>query len=250
MNPFLPELTFTASMEKQSAQYRGKISFINHEKLFATIEYLQGAKHKSINFKLTAETGTKKPHQYHLGDVVSFKTRLSDRGDKMAAYDVKFIHNTAIDLLVQKAEIENRFSGYLKKVDDSYFIKESESYILLPLQLSPWEKPPAASAENEMVAFSLVNTDKPNALKAELFSHSFIPEYRMALQHFNNEIEADAVVTRISPHAVYLALFNDKMQAKLPLTAFENGEVKEGDTVPVLITHLAHNRMVVKRVKQ
>lgn len=237
-------------METKAPQYRGKISFINHEKLFATIEYLQGTKAKSVNFKLTNETGTKKPHQYRLGDVVSFNTRLSDRGDKMTACDVKYIHNTAIDLLVQRAVIENRFSGYLKKVEDSYFIKEADSYILLPLQLSPWEKPPATTAENIMIAFSLVNTEKPNALMAELFSHSFIPEYRMALQHFNNEIDAEALVTRISPHAVYLGLFNNKIHAKLPLTAFENEAIKEGDAIPVLITHLTHNRIVVKRAKQ
>lgn len=236
-------------MENTSPQYRGKISFINHEKLFATIEYMQGTKPKSVNFKLTSETVTKKPHQYRLGDVVSFNTRLSDRGDKMTACNVKYLYNPGIDLLVQKAAVENRFAGYLKKVEDNYFIKEADSYILLPLLLSPWEKPPADSAENEMIAFSLVNTDKPNALKAELFSHSFIPEYRMALQHFKNEIDAEALVTRISPHAVYLSLFNDKIQAKLPLTAFGEGEINEGDTVPVLITHLTPNRIVVKRVK-
>jgi hypothetical protein len=239
-----------AAMDNSTPQYRGKISFINHEKLFATIEYLQGTKPRSVNFKLTAETVNKKPHQYRLGDVVSFRTRLSDRGDKMAAYDVSYLHNTAIDLLIQRAAIENRFSGYLKKVEDRYFIKEADSYILLPLQLSPWEIPPAPTAENVMIAFSLLNTDKPNALIAELFSHSYIPEYRMALQHFNNEIDAEAIVTRISPHAVYLGLFNNKLQAKLPLAAFEKEEVKEGMTVPVLITHLTPARIVVKRIMQ
>jgi hypothetical protein len=237
-------------MDNTTPQYRGKISFINHEKLFATIEYLQGTKPKSVNFKLTAATINKKPHQYRLGDVVSFRTRLSDRGDKMTACDVKYLHNTAIDLLIQRAAIENRFSGYLKKVEDNYFIKEADSYILLPLHLSPWEKPPAPTAENEMIAFSLIHTDKANALAAELFSHSYIPEYRMALQHFNNEIDADAIVTRVSPHAVYLALFNNVIQAKLPLTAFEKEEVKEGDAVPVLISHLTPEKIVVKRVSR
>lgn len=236
-------------MENNTTLYRGKISFINHDKLFATIEYLQGTKPKSVNFKLTKETVSKKPHQYRLGDVVSFRTRLSDRGDKMAAFDVKFLHNTAIDLLIQRAAIENRFSGYLKKVEDKYYIKEADSYILLPLQLSPWEVPPAPTAENVMIAFSLLNTDKPNALAAELFSHNYLPEYRKALQHFRNEIDAEATVTRISPHAVYLSLFDQKINAKLPLSAFEKEELKEGLVVPVLITHLTPGKIVVKRFK-
>ena len=54
----------------------------------------------------------------------------------MTATNVKYLHNTAINLLVQKAAIENRFSGYLKKVEDKYFVKEWETYISFPLQLS------------------------------------------------------------------------------------------------------------------
>lgn len=235
-------------MENDNTQYRGKISYINHEKLFATIEYMKGAKPKSINFQLTEATLHKKPHQYRLGDVVSFRTKLTDRGDKMNAFDVRFLHNTAIDLLIQKANIENRFSGYLKKVEENYYIKEADSYILLPLHLSPWEKPPATEAENEMVAFSLVNVDKPSALAAELFSHTYIPEYRMAMQHYKNEIEAEGVVTRVSPHAVYLGLFDKKIMAKLPLADFTGTEIKDGDTFPLLITYLSPAKIAVKRV--
>jgi hypothetical protein len=51
----------------------------------------------------------------------------------------------------------------------------------------------------------------------------------------------------ISPHAVYLNLFDDMIRAKLPFSDFEEG-VKEGDTVPVLITHFTNKRVVVKRV--
>lgn len=225
--------------------YKGKISFINHEKQFATIEYLHNNKERSVNFK--TETGVgKKAHQFRMGDGVSFQLRLSDRGDKMAAFNVKFTHNVSVDLLTQRAALENRFSGYLKVVDEKYFIKEIESYILFPLKLSPWEVPPAATAANEAISFKLVNLDKPNAIVAELFSHNYNPEYRKALQHFNNEIDIEARVTKISPHGIYLDLFDDKMKAKLPFKG--NEDIKEGDTVPVLISHLTPQRVVVKRV--
>ncbi|MEQ1676531.1 MAG: hypothetical protein ABL876_07515 [Chitinophagaceae bacterium] len=234
-------------MDAEQTIYKGKVSFINYEKFFATIEYLHGAKQKSVNCKTNAEDTNKKPHQFRLGDVVSFQLRLSDRGDKMTAYNVKYLHNEAIDLLIQKTVKENRFSGYLKKVDDKYFVKEWESYVLFPLKLSPWEKPPAPTAENEPIAFKLANLEKPNALVAELFSHSFIPEYKMAWQHFKNEIDAEGSVTKISPHAVYLGLFNGKIQAKLPLTEIDKDLVKEGDIIPVKITHLTNDRIVVKK---
>jgi len=228
--------------------YKGRISFLNYEKQFATVDYLSNNKQKAVNFK-TIEAGSgKKSHPYRLGDEVSFRLKLSDRGDKMTAYDVKFIHNNAIALLVQRAAIENRFSGYLKIVEDRYFVKEIESYILFPLRLSPWEKPPVATAANEAISFSLLHMDKPKSMVAELFSHSYIPEYKMALQHFNNEIAATGTVYKISPHAVYLNLFNDKIQVKLSPVDFDKEGVKEGDSVGLIITHFTPARIVVKRI--
>ncbi|MDZ4809993.1 MAG: hypothetical protein SGI96_17265 [Bacteroidota bacterium] len=228
--------------------YKGKISFINYEKQFATIEYLQNNKSKSVNCKTTEAGSGKKPHQYRLGDGVSFQLKLSDRGDKMTAYNVKFTHNETISLLVQKAAIENRFSGYLKIVDGRFFVKEIDSYILFPIQLSKWEREPVETAANEAIAFKLLNVEKPNSIVAELFSHNYFPEYKKALQHFNNKIEIEAIVYKLSPHAVYLNLFGDKMQAKLSITGPEIDTVKEGDTIQVVITHLTPNRIVVKRL--
>ncbi len=227
---------------------KGKISFVNYEKLFATIDYLNNNKEKSVNFKTNAADSSKKAHHYRLGDVVSFQLKLSDRGDKMTAFNVKFVHNTAIDLLIQKAAIENRFSGYLKKVEDDFFVKEWDSYIFFPLQVSPWETPPVSTAENEAITFRFLNLDKPNAIAAELFSHNYIPEYRMALQHFNNEVDADAIVTKVSPYAIYLGLFDNKIQAKLPLGKGEVSQLKEGDTLQVKIKHLTNSRIVVEPV--
>jgi hypothetical protein len=237
-------------METPEQVYKGKISFINYEKHFATIDYLHNNKPKSVNFKTTTDGSGKKPHQYKIHDTVSFQLRLSDRGDKMAAHNIKFSHNEAIALLVQKAEIENRFAGYLKIVDGKFFVKEIDSYILFPIQLSKWEKEPVETAANVAIAFKLVNMDKPNSIAAELFSHNYIAEYKKALQHFNNKIEIEAIVSKVSPHAVYLNLFGDKMQAKLSLTEVEKETISEGDSIPVLITHFTPNRIVVKKVTE
>ncbi len=237
-----------SNMEKDDQLYRGKISFINYEKQFATIDYLHNTKQKSVNFKTNAADSGKKPHQFKLNDSVDFQLRLSDRGDKMTAYNVKFIHNEAVDLLIQKSAIENRFAGYLKIVDGKFFVKEVESYVLFPIQLSKWEKEPVETAANVAISFKLINTDKPNSIAAELFSHNYISEYKKALQHFDKKIDIEAVVYKVSPHAVYLDLFGDKMQAKLTVTEAEKETIKAGDIIPVTIVHLTNNRVVVKRV--
>jgi len=235
-------------MNTEETIYRGEITFINFEKHFATIEYKAGTKPKAVNCKTDAADSQKKPHQYRLRDVVEFNLKLSARGDKMTAYNVKHIHNPAIDLLIQKAAIENRFTGYLKVVDGKFFVKEIESYILFPIQLSRWEKEPVESAANLPIVFKILNLEKPNSIVAELFSHSYSPEYKKALQHKKHDMVIESKVYKISPHGIFVDLFGEKMQAKIPLAQSEGTNLKEGDTLPVLITHLTPNRVVVKIV--
>jgi hypothetical protein len=228
---------------------KGIISFVNYEKQFATIGYQLNAKKKEVNCKTDALVNGRKPHYFRISDEVSFQLKRSDRGDKMTAYNVKFLYNTALDQLIQKAGIENRFSGYLKIVDDQFFVKEWDNYLFFPLLVSPWEKPPVTTADNEAISFRLVNLDKPNTVAAELFSHNYISEYKKALQHFNHKIDIAATVYKVSPHAAYLNLFGEKIRAKLPLTTAEKEQVKEGDALHVMITHLTHMRIVVERIR-
>ncbi|HKZ64782.1 MAG TPA: hypothetical protein VJ111_00430 [Chitinophagaceae bacterium] len=236
--------------------YKGTISFVNHDKHYATIDYEQNGKKKTINCKTNGEDQVKagnnkkakKQHLFRIGDEVNFQIKLSDRGDKMIAYNIKFLYNTELEKLINKAGLENRFSGYLKIIDGQLFVKEWDSYIFFPLKLSKWEKPPAESAFNEAISFKLLNLDKPNAIAAELFSHDFIPEYRKALEYFKNKTPIEATVSKISPFAVYFDLLNNKISAKIQLPAKGLEEVKAGDKLKVLITHLSNNRVVVQVV--
>jgi hypothetical protein len=236
--------------------YKGTISFIHHDKQYATIDYEQNGKTKSVNFKTNEKGPVKakedkkrnKPHQFRIGDEVNFQVKLSDRGDKMIAYNINFLYNTELEKLVNRAKIENRFSGYLKIADDDLFVKEWDSYIFFPLKLSKWEKPPAESAFNEAISFKLVNLEKPNAIAAELFSHDFIPEYRKALEHFKSKKPMEAIVSKVSPFAVYLDLFGNKIQAKMELPVEGMKEIKPGDKLNVTINFLSSSKIVVEQI--
>lgn len=233
---------------------KGTISFINHEKQYAMIDYLQNGKKKTINCKIDRkeqskqEKYSKKSHHFRIGDEVNFQIKLADRGEKMIAYNVKFLYNTAIEQLINKAAIENRFSGYLKIIDNSFFVKEWDSYLFFPLLVSKWEKPPAEKAFNEAISFRLINLDKPNNIAAELFSHDYIPEYHSALQQMKNKTPVEAIVYKVSPYAAFLNLFNNKIQAKIQLNEDGKESVKEGDKKKVIITYLTSTRIVVERV--
>ena len=166
----------------------------------------------------------------------------------MTAAAVKFLHNPAIEQLINRAVKENRFSGYLKKLGDKWYVKEIDSYIFFPLQLSPWEFPPVETAENEAIFFSLLNTEKPHALVAELFSHNYIPAYRKALQHFKNQMDTEGLVTKISPFGIYLDLFDGAIKAKLPVKKGSEQSLKEGDKIALKIIHLTNTRIVVEEL--
>ena len=237
----------------------GKITFINHDKDYATIEYTLNGKKKSINgnigekeqLKLKAEKIIKKVHQFHVGDEVSFIINLSARGDKMIADCIEFKFNNALDSLINKSAIENRFVGYLKKVDDDYFVKETGSYIFFPLKLSPWERKPQDSNLNEPYFFRLENTDKPDKTTAAPFKSLFIPEYMEALKHFKNETPLDATVYKVTPHGIFVNILSDKLQAKLPVPKKDETPTQEdakvGDIVKIRITYLSSSRIIIEK---
>lgn len=226
---------------------QGIISFVHHDKHYVTIDYVQNGKKKSINGRLDDKdkAGKVKKHRYRVGDEVKFEAKVTERGDRMTAVNLKFLYNTALEIMINKARVENRFAGFLKQVDDELYIKERDSYIFFPLRLSKWENAPAESAFNEMISFRLVNLDKPHALAAELFSHVFIPAYRQAMELLNNKGTTQATVSKISPFAIYVDLFDGKIQGKLPVSGEAKQNVRPGDKVGVRITYLGPDRIVV-----
>lgn len=250
--PLYPQVNVKQLYMEQQIQ-QGIISFVHHDKQYVTIDYVQHGKKKSINSRLDnkEETGKRgKKYKFRVGDEVKFDIKPAERGDRMIAVNLKFLYNTAIEILINKAKVENRFAGFLKQVDDQLYIKERDSYIFFPLKLSKWENPPALSAFNEVISFRLINLDKPHAMTAELFSHDFIPAYRQAMEHFKSKKPTEAVVSKISPFAIYLDLFEGKIQGKLPITGQGNEEIKAGDKLEVKITHLGGDRIVITPVKQ
>lgn len=239
-------------MEKKVS--RGRITSINHEKNYASIEYIHNDKKRTITCRIDEDetkpenSKGRNKHTYRVGDEVSFQTKGADRGSRLIAFDLKFLYNNAVLKLLQKAAVDNRFTGYLKMVDDVFFVKERESYLFFPLEVSKWEHPPKEETFNEPIEFRLLNIDKPDKIKAELFTHQYIPAFKKAVQHFKNDTPLDAKVYKVSPYAIYVHLFEEAIQAKitLPATGFENAEV--GDVVQVKITYLNNKKIVLTGV--
>lgn len=242
----------------KEATLKGKIAFINHEKKYAIIEYEQNGRKKTVNGnidekiqkKLKEQSIVKKVHHFLMGDIVDFKLRISDRGDRMIATNIQFLYNNALDVLIDKARTSNRFIGYLKVVDEKHFVKEIESYLFFPVPFSPWQIKPTEEELNEQVIFSLENLDKKEKIFASLLTNVYIPEFHTAVKFFKSKTAVEAQVYNITPHGIYLNVIDDKIQAKIPVDKSEemktmSGTLKVGDIFRVIITHLSKSRIAV-----
>jgi len=239
---------------------KGKIAFINHEKKYAIIEYEQNGKKKTVHGsieekvqkKLKAENIIKKTHHFMMGDVVECKVGISERGDRMIASNIRFLYNNALDVLINRSNTTNKFTGYLKIVDDKYFVKEIESYLFFPVPFSPWQILPTESELNEPVLFSLENRDKKEKISASLLSNVYIPEFHHAVRSFKNKQPLEAEVYNITPHGIYINVFEEKIRAKIPLLKSEtislSATLKKGDKIMIIITHLSKSRISVEPV--
>jgi hypothetical protein len=229
---------------------QGRVSFVNHEKKYVMIEYEVNGKKKAINGIVDDKTqlllkksgAIKKRHVFHIGDVVNFTAGLTDRGDKMVASNIQYLYNTALDVLINKAKTENNFIGYLKIIDDKYFVKEIDSYLFFPVPLSPWQIKPSEAELNEAVTFSLENPGKKEKVTAKLYNNKYIPEFYTAVKLNKANTPVEATVYKVTPHGIYLNLIGDKIQVKLP---FKEG-VNVHDIITVKIVYLSPFKIIAE----
>ena len=241
----------------------GKIAFINHEKKYAMVEYEDSNGKKktvkaNINEKLQKEQKEKKlikkTHHFVMGDVVSFNVKVTDRGDKMMAANIEFLYNNALDVLINKAMLSNKFNGYLKAVDDKYFVKEMDSYLFFPVDISPWQLLPAEDELNEPVTFSLENMERKDKIHASLLNNVYIPEFNTAIKLYKSKTPVNAEVYNITAHGIYLNIVGEKIRAKISLDKKTTSQeiytaLKTGDFMQVLITYMSKTKIVVEAVE-
>ena len=235
---------------------KGKVIFIHHEKQYVTVEYELNGKKKELNGmvgdavqqKWKSAKIIKRIHLFRMGDEVNFIIVPTAKKDKLMADCICFLYNNAFTNLLNKAAIDNQYVGYLKKVEEGFFVKETGSYIVFPLLLSPWEKPPSAVNLNEPIRFTLNHFDKPDKVTASLLRNEFIPEYLKAQECFKKKKAVYATVKKVTPYGVTVGMFNNVIEAKISVE--DAGEtiknIQAEQVIKVMITYLEPQKIVVK----
>ncbi len=242
----------------------GKISFIHHEKNRAVIEYTDNGKKKTIQADIS-ETEQKrlkklkiikKIHRFLIGDQVNFVLKKTgSNGSQQYASEIQYQYNTALELLINKAKIENKFLGYIKVTEGQYFIKEIESYLFFPLSISPYEIAPTENEDSEPITFKFENIENTDKLTTSLFNHQYIPEFLTAVQHFKKQTIVEAVVFKISSFGIHVNLVGNKIQGKLAIDEMlaeeiQNKSIQLNTVIPVKIKHFSATKVVLEKVSE
>ncbi len=238
---------------------QGKITFIHHEKERAVIEYMDNGKKKTIQAdisnkeqqKLKEQKIIKKTHRFLMGDQVSFVIKKTGaNGSQLYATNLQYQYNTSLEILINKAQTENKFLGYIKITDDNYFIKEIDSYLFFPLTVSIYEIAPTEKETTNPVYFKFENIEKPGKITASLYNHNYIPEFLTAIQYFKKQTVIEATVNKITTYGIHLNLVNNKVHAKLDIDESLSKQITDksiqvNSVIPVKIRHLSPFKIVV-----
>ncbi len=231
---------------------QGTVTFVHHNKSYITIAYEANQKKKTVNAiihtKNTNEPSKQpnyKQRNYIVGDLVNFTLEPTTQGDKLTATKLQYLYNPQLDALLQRAVSHNRFIGYIKIVEDKYYIKEIDSYLFFALELSPWQIQFTPKELTEAVAFTLNNVAKKEKATAQLEKPNLLPAYYKAVQLHKNNTIIPAPVVKVTDYATYVEVVPNGIQAKVDVAP---NTYALGAIVQVVISYITPIKIAVKMV--
>jgi cold shock CspA family protein len=142
-------------------------------------------------------TNCKKPYKHIIkGDKVNFE--LNSNGEKgNEAVNVSFVRNASLDQLKKDFENKIPLKGFLKKIDDAYYVKDRETYIFLSLLIAKSEinvKEVYEDNLNTLIDYKIVTFSQKNKIRAVNINRQFMPERVWLVQGNKTEGLVVAVV--------------------------------------------------------
>ena len=245
-------------MNDVSKNYIGQIAYLREGKSHGVIEYEDNGEPKSILFlrNMKEQVAFKKQnlqkdvHQFRSGDIVKFQIKHSEKDiTKSIAYNVFYLRNEALDNLLNLAAISNKFFGFLKKIEEDYFVKEVQTYLFIPVDFSKWEHLPSDDLVNTKVSFKLINQQKINKLSAKLLDATYRDEIQVIKSYLDKQDPIAATITKLNPNSIAVDLLNGQFKGKLPLSDnLENVKCEVGEEVIVRIENIDKNVIEVRRL--
>jgi len=119
---------------------------------------------------------------------VDFLVRLKQIGDKFEAFDIEYVGNEQRQLLIEEYQEKKVLLGYLKKVNDTFFVKHISTYVFLPIEISKYEIESSYDERlNQLVQFQLKNINKIDKIKAILTDRTYSCEWEKIKELFERQ---------------------------------------------------------------
>jgi len=141
-------------------------------------------------------TNCKKSYKHiYKGDKVSFEFNpLIDQ--ETGAKEISFLQNASLDGL--KSDFENGITlkGFLKKIDDKYYVKDKDTYIFIRLIVASYEINIAEVYEdnlNKLIDYKIFTFTSKNKIRAININRQFLPECKLLVE--GNQTEGQVVAT-------------------------------------------------------
>jgi len=130
---------------------------------------------------------------YNVGDEVNFK--LKYLGDTVEAFDIEYVGNKQRQLLIEEYQEKKVLLGYLKKINDGFFVKHISTYVFLPVEISKYEIDSVYDERiNQMVQFQLKNINKIDKIKAVLTDRKYICEWEKIKELFEKQEIVNGII--------------------------------------------------------
>lgn len=122
-------------------------------------------------------------HIYN-GDKVNFN--LDPNGEKgIEATNISFIKNASLDGLRKDFVNNTSLKGFLKKIDDKYYVKDGETYIYIRLIIASYEinlKEVYEDNLNKLIDYKIITLTDRNKIRAININRQFLPECKLLVK--------------------------------------------------------------------
>ena len=141
-------------------------------------------------------TNCKKSYNHiYKGDKVSFEFNPVIDQEK-GAKEVSFLQNASLDGLKSDFESGNSLKGFLKKIDDKYYVKDKDTYIFICLVIAKYEINIQEVYEdnlNKPIDYKICTFTLNNSIWAININRQILPECKLLVE--GNKFEGQVVGT-------------------------------------------------------
>jgi cold shock CspA family protein len=156
----------------------GYVSYVNHKHNYGFIDSPE-----LDNDHLFFHYTDRDPSYRHpfKGDKVNYQIATREDSRLIAVY-ITFVRNANLEVLRNDFKNQSILTGFLKKIDDHYFVKEALTHIFIRLEISRFEMNIKENYEdrlNTAVEFKICSFSAKNKIRATILNKQFIPEFHL-----------------------------------------------------------------------